>query len=106
MEIFAAFTDIERMKFMVCSDLLTSDLKIRLWDNIGKESRLKMWRSTMNVLVTKHCQHEISEEKEESNLPAKQQTLNSQQRLLHAITVAQRSRLWSNLLEQEQKDLL
>ena len=55
MEIFAAFTDIERMKFMVCSDLLTPDLKIRLWDNIGKESRLKMWKSTMNVLVTKHC---------------------------------------------------
>ena len=101
MEIFAAFTDIERMKFMVCSDLLTSDLKIRLWDNIGKESRLKMWRSTMNVLVTKFCQSENSDDKDASSLPAKQQTLNLQRRLLDAITVAQRSRLWSNLLENE-----
>ena len=62
MEIFAAFEPAQKMKFMVCDDYLTADLKIRLWDNIGKESRLQMWRSTNNSAVAQQCQ-EIEEEK-------------------------------------------
>ena len=62
MEIFAALQPTQKMKFMVSDDYLTADLKIRLWDNIGKESRLQMWRSTNNSGVVLQCQ-EIEEEK-------------------------------------------
>ena len=61
MEIFAAFEPAQKMKFMVTDDYLTADLKIRLWDNIGKESRLKMWRSTIIRDVVQQCV-EIDEE--------------------------------------------
>ena len=55
MEIFAAFEPAQKMKFMVTDDYLTADLKIRLWDNIGKESHLQMWRSTTNRGVVQQC---------------------------------------------------
>ena len=40
MEIFNEFSAAEKMKFMVNTDVLTPDLKIRLWDNVGKANRL------------------------------------------------------------------
>ena len=45
MEIFDKFTPPEKMKFMISTEVLTAELKIRLWDNIGKENRLDIWRS-------------------------------------------------------------
>ena len=55
MEIFAKFTAPEKMKFIVSTEILHADLKIRLWDNIGKENRLEIWRSCKTFEVIEHC---------------------------------------------------
>ena len=68
MEIFNAFNPAEKMNFMTNTEVLTSDLKIRLWDNIGKDNRLAIWRSCSEQEVYEYCRNSASDSNEPSTL--------------------------------------
>ena len=44
MDCWANFSDELKFNFMVTEKYMSEDQKRRLWDNIGKEKRLEMWR--------------------------------------------------------------
>ena len=55
-EIFDSLEDGIRFEFMVSDKFLLPKQKVILWDNIGKDNRIKMWKSASDRKVIRHCQ--------------------------------------------------
>lgn len=109
MEIFGAFDMSKRIQFLLNDEMLSSDLKIRLWDNIGKSMRLAIWDKTSDEIFVRNELREFISNNPEKWADLKNQeslTDKLQHMLLSSITVSQQSRLWSNLEGDQKQDVL